>query len=138
MRSSGKEGGGRAHLGFPTPVVHHVVLCRHLGGAVELRGVELGLLDLGDSVGDVDLPEALALVLLPPAREELPEDGCFPSLRENLDLLVGREIHMGFGLPSCLAISGYKREILHVHVVKRSWAKNSTLLREKSKEKLEH
>ena len=57
---------------------------------MELGGIELGLLDLGDSVGDVDLPEALALVLLPPAREELSEDGCFPSLGKNLDLWVGR------------------------------------------------
>ena len=89
---------------------------------MELGGVKLGLLDLSDSVGDIDLPEALALVLLPPAREKLSEDGGFPSLWDNLDLLVERGMllvrcqmsvgieHMIYGLnimlgeQSCLAI----------------------------------
>lgn len=75
-----------SHLCVSSAVVHHVVLGGHVVGLVEFGGVKLHLLDLGDPLGDVDLPEALALALIPPPLEELLEDGSLSALREDLDL----------------------------------------------------
>lgn len=67
-------------------IVLHAVLGSHGLGAVQGGRVERDLLNLGNVARNVRLPQPFCLVLVPPVLEELLEQRCLTTLREDLDL----------------------------------------------------
>lgn len=78
---------GQTHLRVSTTIIHHVVLCCHVLGLMELGGIKWHLLDPGDLLSDKHLPKSFALVSVLPAQEELLEHRSLSSLWQHLDLV---------------------------------------------------
>lgn len=75
-----------SHLHLALAIIHHAVLRSHGLVGVQGGGVEGHLIHFGDTANGVGLTGAGRLIFVLPVAEELLEQSCLGSSREDLDL----------------------------------------------------
>lgn len=78
--------GASTDLFLARAIILHAVLGSHGPGAVQGGRIKGNLLNLGNVARNVGLPQPICLVPVPPVLEELLEQRCLTTLREDLDL----------------------------------------------------